>query len=83
MADLRYPIVISAASDDDGGGFVAFAPDLEGCIADGDTPEAALADLQSAILEWIDEAKRLGREVPVPGVNGYFKKPEFREIPTI
>jgi predicted RNase H-like HicB family nuclease len=50
MADLCYPMVISAAGEDEGGGFVAFAPDLEGCMADGATPEAALADLQAAIV---------------------------------
>lgn len=49
---------------------MAYAPDLRGCMADGDTPEAALRDLLSAIEEWIDEAGRLGRDIPAPGVCG-------------
>jgi hypothetical protein len=38
---------------------------------------------RQAILEWIDEANRLGRDLPVPGANGFFKKPEFRKIAAI
>ncbi|PPQ34339.1 hypothetical protein CCS01_11245 [Rhodopila globiformis] len=55
-----------ALPEDEGGGYLAVAPDLLGCMADGATEEAAIADIRSAIGEWIDEAKRLGREVPEP-----------------
>mgnify|MGYP001062265185 CR=1 FL=1 len=67
MTDRTYPAVIVQLSDEDGGGFAAYAPDLYGCMGDGETQEAALLDLQSAILEWIDETVRLGRPVPEPG----------------
>ncbi len=67
MSDRGYPMVVITQSEEDGGGFIAYAPDLHGCMADGDTAEAALADLSNAIEEWIDEAKRMEREIPAPG----------------
>ncbi|WP_338661803.1 type II toxin-antitoxin system HicB family antitoxin [Pararoseomonas sp. SCSIO 73927] len=70
MADHRYPVVVCPVPEDEGGGFVAFAPDLHGCTGDGDTAEAAMADLNAAVLEWLDEAARLGRDVPAPGCTG-------------
>ncbi len=66
MTDKSYPIVIQPLSDEDGGGFVAFAPDLYGCMSDGETPEEALAHIKDAIFQWCDEAKRLGRPLPEP-----------------
>lgn len=66
MNKVSYPVVIIPASKEDGGGFIAYAPDLEGCLADGATREEALADLQGAIAEWLHEAKRLRRPIPQP-----------------
>jgi antitoxin HicB len=66
MAEHGYATLVRKISDAEGGGYLAAAPELDGCIADGDTPEAAMADLACAIDEWIDEAKRLGRPVPTP-----------------
>lgn len=66
MSDLSYPVVIDRLPDEDGGGYVAYAIDLFGCMSDGATYEEAAANIQLAIQEWIDEMKRLGREVPAP-----------------
>jgi predicted RNase H-like HicB family nuclease len=66
MRRLDYPIVIQPLPEEDGGGFLALAPDLPGCISDGDTPEEALANIRDAIDSWIAEAQALGREVPHP-----------------
>jgi len=63
----KYPVAISAIGDADGGGYMALAVDLKGCMAGGETRAEALENLQSAILEWTDEAVRLGRRVPAPG----------------
>jgi len=63
---LRYPILVVPLSDEDGGGYLAEVPDLPGCVGDGDTPAAAIADAERAIAEWIAEAKRLKRPVPMP-----------------
>lgn len=63
---MDYPIIISRLSDDEGGGYMGHAPDLMGCMGDGDTPEAALADTQSAVLEWLDLAQARGLDIPAP-----------------
>ena len=63
---MNYPIFVDPLSEEDGGGYIAFAIDLKGCVGDGDTLEAAVADLLSAIKEWCDEAVRLKRKIPRP-----------------
>ena len=62
--DRGYPMIVSKLDDDDG--YVAVVLDLDGCMGDGDTPAAAIDDAHKAIEEWIDEMKRLGREIPEP-----------------
>jgi len=59
-----YPILIERPTE--GGGIVATVPDLPGCISDGETPEAALANVRDAVAAWIEEAQALGRPVPEP-----------------
>ena len=66
-AETNYSIVVEPLSDADGGGFLATVPDLPGCMGDGETQEEAAADVRAAIPEWIEEAKRLERPIPVPG----------------
>lgn len=65
MASLKYPVIVSPLSEDDGGGFVATVPDLPGCMSDGETPAEAIENVQDAIEEWLDLARKLGREIPV------------------
>jgi putative addiction module component (TIGR02574 family) len=62
--DLRYEIVISWREADDL--FVAEVPELAGCTADGVTHGDALRNVQRVILEWIETARAIGREVPKP-----------------
>ena len=64
MTDAIYPAVVIKLPDDDGGAFMAYAPDLPGCMSDGPTDTEALQNLRLAIGKWCDEAKRLGRKVP-------------------
>ena len=59
--------MVEPLSETDGGGWLATVPALPGCMGDGDTPEAALADAEAAIIEWHAAAKQLGREVPGAG----------------
>jgi predicted RNase H-like HicB family nuclease len=61
---LEYPVVITPLSEEDGGGFAAYVPDLPGCMSDGETPEKALERVQDAIVEWISTARAKGRAVP-------------------
>jgi antitoxin HicB len=65
-AAYDYRIEIFALSEEGGGGFLATAPDLPGCMADGWTQREALANLRDAIAEWIADARAIGRPVPEP-----------------
>jgi len=60
----EYDIIIVKLTDEDGGGFAGFVPDLPGCISDGETRLEAMANTENAIKEWIDAQK--GRGLPVP-----------------
>lgn len=66
MSSLEYPVIVSPLSEDDGGGFLATVPDLPGCMSDGETPAEAIENVQDAIEEWLDLARKMGREIPTP-----------------
>lgn len=66
MNVLDYPISIRPLSKEEGGGFLAVAPDLPGCMSDGETQEAAIKNLRDAMQAWFDEARTLGRDIPKP-----------------
>lgn len=61
---VRYEVIIYWSAEDEA--FIAEAPELPGCMADGATYSKALANLGIAIREWIETAKELGRPVPQP-----------------
>lgn len=60
----KYEIIIYWSQEDDV--FIAEVPELPGCMAHGDTPEAALANAQQAIELWIETAREFGDPVPEP-----------------
>jgi antitoxin HicB len=60
----EYAIVVEPLSEADGGGWLASAPALPGCMGDGETRVDAQEDALAAIEEWKDAARALGREVP-------------------
>jgi antitoxin HicB len=62
----EYQIELRPLAPSEGSGYLAWVPDLPGCASDGQTPAEALANVQEAILEWIEEAERLGELVPAP-----------------
>jgi predicted RNase H-like HicB family nuclease len=53
------------------GGFTAIAPSLPGCISEGDTKEEALANVQEAILLYIE---------PVDDDSSYPTDEESKEV---
>jgi predicted RNase H-like HicB family nuclease len=59
-----YEVVVELLNRKLGGGFVAYAPVLTGCVADGTTSEEALENLGDAIDCWIEYARQSGRRVP-------------------
>ena len=48
------------------GVFVAEVPELPGCMAHGDTQEAALGSVSQAMELWIDTARESGDPIPEP-----------------
>lgn len=62
--DARYEIILYWSDEDQA--VIAEVPELAGCAADGETYEAALANVQRVMDEWIETARDLGREIPKP-----------------
>ncbi|MGB7293335.1 MAG: type II toxin-antitoxin system HicB family antitoxin [Thermodesulfobacteriota bacterium] len=60
----KYEIIIYWSDDDKA--FVAEVPELPGCMAHGESYEAALANAKDAIQLWIDTAGEFGDSVPEP-----------------
>jgi len=58
----RYEIILFWSKEDNA--FVADVPELPGCMAHGDTYEAALANIKEAMALWIETARRIGGVVP-------------------
>ena len=53
--------------DPEGGGdFIAEIEELKGCSAFGDTPEEALKEIETAMILWIETAKKHGKRIPKP-----------------
>lgn len=46
--------------------FIVEVSELAGCMADGETAAEALENVETVISEWIETAKAIGREIPVP-----------------
>ena len=62
--DTKYEIIIYWSEEDQA--FIAEAPELAGCMADGKTYQEALVNVELVIQEWIETARELGRTVPKP-----------------
>ena len=60
----KYEMIIHWSNTDEA--FVAEVPELPGCMAHGNTQEAALENVKEAIQLWIDTAKEFGDPIPEP-----------------
>lgn len=63
--NLEKPYTIRLTPDEEGG-YVATIQELSGCIAEGDSPEEAVANITRAADSWIDAAHHLGQKIPEP-----------------
>lgn len=66
MNKYDYPLTIRPLSEEEGGGFLVEAPDLQGCMADGETVEEALQEMYFAIDSWIKTSEEFGDPIPKP-----------------
>jgi len=57
-------LVIYEQADD--GGWGAYSPDLEGCVALGDTREEVERNMKEGIALHLAELRRRGRRIPPP-----------------
>ncbi|MCY4584818.1 MAG: type II toxin-antitoxin system HicB family antitoxin [Bryobacterales bacterium] len=60
----KYEIILYWSNEDRA--FVAEVPELPGCMAHGDTQEAALKNVNQAMQLWIDTAREFGDPIPEP-----------------
>jgi predicted RNase H-like HicB family nuclease len=60
----RYEIIIFWSEEDKA--YVADVPELPGCLAHGDTQEAALANAKQAIDLWLETARECNDPIPQP-----------------
>ena len=63
---LHYEIILYWSQEDRA--FIAEVPELPGCIADGETYQSALQNVEIIMQEWIETAQELGREIPTPKI---------------
>jgi predicted RNase H-like HicB family nuclease len=60
----RYETIIHWSNEDEA--YLAEVPELPGCMAHGDTQEAALAHVKEAVELWIETAREFGDPIPEP-----------------
>ena len=60
----RYEIILYWSESDQA--VIAEVPELPGCMADGETYQAALNNVEVVISEWLETAQELGRSIPQP-----------------
>ena len=61
---MKYEIILYWSTEDNV--YIAEVPELPGCMADGETAHAALVNVELVAEEWIETARELGREIPIP-----------------
>ncbi|QQE67157.1 HicB family protein [Leptolyngbya sp. BL0902] len=61
---FKYELIIYWSEEDQS--FIVEVPELSGCAADGETYQAAVANAEVVIQEWIEIAQELGRPIPTP-----------------
>jgi len=63
---LMYSILIKYDSKDNI--YVASIPELQGCIAHGNTPEDAVKEIKVALELWLEVANENGVKIPEPAL---------------
>ena len=61
---IKYELIIYWSDEDQA--FVVEVPELPGCMADGETYEQAVTNAKGVIVEWIETARELDRQIPEP-----------------
>lgn len=64
MQPIKYELIIYWSEDDQS--FIVEVPELPGCMADGESYQDAVQNIEVVIQEWIETAQELGRPIPEP-----------------
>ncbi len=59
-----HEMILCWSEDDQA--YIAEVPELSGCAADGSTRQEALVNAETAIAQWLETARDLGRPIPKP-----------------
>jgi predicted RNase H-like HicB family nuclease len=62
MKNFHFSVVIEKDQD----GYFAFCPELQGCYAQGDSHEEALANIRDAIRLHVEDRLAAGEEIAQP-----------------
>ncbi len=60
----KYEVIVWWGKKDQA--YITEVPELPGYMSDGGTYEEAFKNIQIIISEWVETAKKLGREIPEP-----------------
>ena len=60
-SEVKYPFVIYPAEE---GGYIAEIPALKGCLAQGETLNETLSELETVASLWIETARMHGETLP-------------------
>ncbi len=71
---IDYTFTVRRLHTEEGGGYLAEVDDLNGCMADGGTPEEAISNLEDAVESWIKTAKEFNKPIPLPSYESYSGK---------
>ena len=61
---VNYDVFITWSEEDNA--YIASVPEFAGCIADGQTREEALQNIEIVAQEWMETAEAHGRVIPKP-----------------
>src|SRR5437016_10592544 len=61
-----YQFTVRPLSKDEGSGYLVEYPDIPGCMSDGETIEAAIANGREALRDCVDVFRESGRRLPKP-----------------
>ena len=58
---INYPIIIYPSEE---GGYVAEVPTLKGCLAQGESVQECLSELETILALWIETAHKNNLKIP-------------------
>ncbi|OGR88297.1 MAG: hypothetical protein A3J74_10955 [Elusimicrobia bacterium RIFCSPHIGHO2_02_FULL_57_9] len=64
--NIKHHYEMKVSWSDEDGEWIAMAPELPGCSASSDKPDAALKELETAIDLWLESREESGWPIPKP-----------------